>query len=96
MIFSEISLLVRAKNDGSILLTSKILLDTAYQKIKDTFIVWCEFSDLNFALRFQKKSDRNEIWKKICEVQGKDPTVDTTKYQVEEPEDEQFKDKPAG
>lgn len=89
-----ISLLVRAENDGSLLLESKIQPDTAYQKQQDTLIVWSEGDNFDLALSFQEKAGCDEIWEKICQVQGKDPSVDTTQDLVEESEDERYEDLP--
>lgn len=83
-----ISLLVRAESDGSLLLESKIQPDTAYQKQQETLIVWSEGENYDLALSFQEKAGCDEIWEKICQVQGKDPSVDFTQDIVEESEDE--------
>lgn len=83
-----ISLLVRAEADGSLLLESKIQPDTAYQKQQETLIVWSEGENYDLALSFQEKAGCDEIWEKICQVQGKDPSVDFTQDIVEESEDE--------
>ncbi|CAB3383793.1 Hypothetical predicted protein [Cloeon dipterum] len=83
------SLLVRAELDGSLLLESKIQPDTAYQKQQDTLIVWSEGENFDLALSFQEKAGCDEIWEKICQVQGKDPSVDITQDTVES-EDERF------
>lgn len=63
-----ISLLVRAENDGSLLLESKIQPDTAYQKQQDTLIVWSEGDNFDLALSFQEKAGCDEIWERICQV----------------------------
>ncbi|ERL91757.1 hypothetical protein D910_09083 [Dendroctonus ponderosae] len=89
-----ISLLVRAESDGSLLLESKIQPDTAYQKQQDTLIVWSEGDNFDLALSFQEKLGCDEIWEKICHVQGKDPSVEITQDIVEESEDERFDDMP--
>jgi len=83
-----ISLLVRAESDGSLLLESKIQTDTAYQKQQETLIVWSEGDNFDLALSFQEKAGCDEIWEKICSVQGKDPSVEFTQEIVEESEDE--------
>lgn len=87
-----ISLLVRAEADGSLLLESKIQPDTAYQKQQDTLIVWSEGDNFDLALSFQEKVGCDEIWEKICHVQGKDPSVEITQDIVEESEDERFEE----
>ncbi|XP_078727986.1 serine/threonine-protein phosphatase 4 regulatory subunit 3-like isoform X1 [Lampetra fluviatilis] len=89
------SLLVRAESDGSVLLESKIQQDTAYQKQQDTLIVWSEADNIDLALSFQEKAGCDEIWEKICEVQGKDPSVDITQdVGEEESEEERLEDVP--
>lgn len=88
------SLLVRSETDGSPLLESKIQPDTAYQKQQETLIVWSEAENYDLALSFQEKAGCDEIWEKICQVQGKDPSVDITQDVVEESEDERFEDMP--
>ncbi|XP_071079163.1 serine/threonine-protein phosphatase 4 regulatory subunit 3A-like isoform X2 [Haliotis cracherodii] len=88
------ALLVRSETDGSILLESKIQPDTAYQKQQETLIVWSEADNYDLALSFQEKAGCDEIWEKICQVQGKDPSVDITQDVVEESEDERFDDMP--
>ncbi|GAB1601506.1 serine/threonine-protein phosphatase 4 regulatory subunit 3A-like isoform X2 [Argonauta hians] len=88
------SLLVRSETDGSLLLESKIQPDTAYQKQQETLIVWSEAENYDLALSFQERAGCDEIWEKICQVQGKDPSVDITQDVVEESEDERFDDMP--
>nr|CAG4634634.1 EOG090X01QS [Alona affinis] len=73
-------------------LMSKIQPDTAYQKQQETLIVWSEGDNFDLALSFQEKAGCDEIWEKICQVQGKDPSVDITQEFVEESEDERFED----
>ncbi|EEC20478.1 conserved hypothetical protein, partial [Ixodes scapularis] len=85
------SLLVRAESDGSLLLESKIQQDTAYQKQQETLIVWSEGDNYDLALSFQEKAGCDEIWEKICQVQGKDPSVDITQDVVES-EDERLEE----
>lgn len=88
------SLIVRSETDGSILLESKIQPDTAYQKQQETLIVWSEADNYDLALSFQEKAGCDEIWEKICNVQGKDPSVEITQDIIEESEDERFDDMP--
>jgi len=57
--------------DASLLLESKIQSDTAYQKQQETLIVWSEGDNFDLALSFQEKAGCDEIWEKICSVQGK-------------------------
>jgi len=83
-----ISLVVRSEADGNLLLESKIQPDTAYQKQQETLIVWSEGDNFDLALSFQEKAGCDEIWEKICSVQGKDPSVDFTQDLVEDSEDD--------
>ena len=83
-----ISLVVRSEQDGSLLLESKIQTDTAYQKQQETLIVWSEGDNFDLALSFQERAGCDDIWEKICSVQGKDPSVDFTQDLVEDSEDD--------
>lgn len=83
-----ISLVVRSEQDASLLLESKIHSDTAYQKQQETLIVWSEGDNFDLALSFQERAGCDEIWEKICHVQGKDPSVDFTQDLVEDSEDD--------
>lgn len=67
------SLLVQNETDGSLLLESKIQLDTQYQKQQGTLIVWTESDNYDLALSFQDRDGCDEIWAKICQVQGRNP-----------------------
>ncbi|KAM6916611.1 LOW QUALITY PROTEIN: serine/threonine-protein phosphatase 4 regulatory subunit 3B [Xenentodon cancila] len=89
-----ISLLVRAESDGSLLLESKISPNTAYQKQQDTLIVWSEADNYDLALSFQEKAGCDEIWEKICQVQGKDPALDITHDPIDESEEDHFEEIP--
>ncbi|XP_061084061.1 serine/threonine-protein phosphatase 4 regulatory subunit 3-like isoform X1 [Conger conger] len=89
-----ISLLVRAESDGSILLESRISPNTAYQKQQDTLIVWSEAENYDLALSFQEKAGCDEIWEKICQVQGKDPAVEITQDPIDESEEERMEELP--
>ncbi|GAB6020626.1 Serine/threonine-protein phosphatase 4 regulatory subunit 3A [Chamberlinius hualienensis] len=84
------SLTVRAESDGTLLLESRIHPDTAYQKQQETLIVWSEGENYDLALSFQEKIGCDEIWERICQVQGKDPSVNVTQDMIEESEDERF------
>lgn len=88
------SLTVTGEADGSLLLESRISPDTAYQKQQDTLIVWSEAENCDLALSFQEKAGCDEIWEKICQVQGKDPSVEITQDPVDESEEERFEDTP--
>ncbi|XP_024425584.2 protein PPP4R3C [Desmodus rotundus] len=73
-----VSLLVTSESSGSLLLESKILPDTPYQKPKDTLIVWSEAENHGMALSFQDAAGCQEIWEVICRIQGKDSLVSIT------------------
>ncbi|XP_065661891.1 serine/threonine-protein phosphatase 4 regulatory subunit 3B isoform X2 [Hydra vulgaris] len=72
-----IVLIVRSEENGNVLLESRILTDTVYQKQQETLVVWSEANN-DFALSFQEKEGCGDIWEKICQVQGFDPSVDIT------------------
>ena len=55
--------------------------------------MWSEGDNYDLALSFQERAGCDEIWAKICQVQGKDPSVEITQEIVEE-EDERFDDAP--
>ncbi|KPP78757.1 serine/threonine-protein phosphatase 4 regulatory subunit 3B-like [Scleropages formosus] len=79
---------------GSLLLESKISPNTAYQKQQDTLIVWSEAENYDLALSFQEKAGCDEIWEKICQVQGKDPALEITQDPIDESEEERFEEMP--
>ncbi|KAG9510636.1 Serine/threonine-protein phosphatase 4 regulatory subunit 3, partial [Fragariocoptes setiger] len=70
------SLVVKSEDDGSIILDSKIHMDTQYQKQQHTLIVWTESDNFDLALSFQEKECCDEIYHKICSFQGKDPSFE--------------------
>lgn len=90
----DTSLTVTAETDGSLLLESKINPTTAYQKQQDTLIVWSEAETYDLALSFQEKAGCDEIWEKICQVQGRDPSVEITQDPIDESEEERFEEIP--
>ncbi|XP_057197767.1 serine/threonine-protein phosphatase 4 regulatory subunit 3B isoform X1 [Triplophysa rosa] len=90
----DTTLTVTAETDGSVLLESKIKPNTAYQKQQDTLIVWSEAENYDLALSFQEKAGCDEIWEKICQVQGKDPSVEITQEPMDESEEERFEEMP--
>ncbi|CAL2042923.1 unnamed protein product [Caenorhabditis brenneri] len=65
--------LVRLEGQNKNMLESRILMDTVYQKQQETLIVWSETDVMDLALSFQEKTGCEELWQKICEVQGRDP-----------------------
>ncbi|NXS83000.1 P4R3B phosphatase, partial [Erpornis zantholeuca] len=54
---------------------------------QDTLIVWSEAENYDLALSFQEKAGCDEIWEKICQVQGKDPSVEVTQDLIESEEE---------
>lgn len=80
--FPGFSLLVQSE-DGSILLDRKVLPDTEFQKQQDTLIVWQEADNVYFSLSFAQQTERDEIWAKIRQQQGKS-SDDTAQDLVEE------------
>ncbi|CAL8079629.1 unnamed protein product [Calicophoron daubneyi] len=84
---NSMALVVISETDGSYLLESKILPDTAYQKQQETLIVWSEGENMDLALSFQEKVGCDDVWEKICAVQGKDPSVEITQEVVDESDD---------
>lgn len=81
---------VKSELDGSTLLESRILAHTAYQKQQDTLIVWSEGDRRDLALSFQEKAGCDEIWEKICEIQGKDPSLSVTRDTYDESDEDQI------
>ncbi|KAG8512386.1 Serine/threonine-protein phosphatase 4 regulatory subunit 3B, partial [Galemys pyrenaicus] len=53
-----------------------------------------EAENYDLALSFQEKAGCDEIWEKICQVQGKDPSVEVTQDPVDESEEERFEEMP--
>lgn len=83
-----VSLLVRSEVDNNILLDSEIRQDTSYSKQQETLIVWSEDQN-DLALSFQERQGCEEIWERICQVQGRDPDqTDPLQSSDEEPEDD--------
>ncbi|XP_001628838.2 serine/threonine-protein phosphatase 4 regulatory subunit 3A isoform X1 [Nematostella vectensis] len=82
------SIMVRSEEDGSILLESKIQSHTAYQKQQETLIVWSEGENCDLALSFQEKAGCDEIWEKVCQVQGRDPSCTITQEILDDDESE--------
>lgn len=76
------------------MLESKIQPDTAYQKQQETLIVWSENDNYDLALSFQERAGCDDIWEIICQVQGKDPSVDITQDVVDESEEDRFEELP--
>ncbi|XP_047621561.1 serine/threonine-protein phosphatase 4 regulatory subunit 3B-like [Phacochoerus africanus] len=88
------SLLVHAEPSGTLILESKINPNTPYQKQQGTLIVWSEAQNHGMAISFQDAACCHEIWKTICQVQGKDPSVEITQDLLDESEEEQFENSP--
>uniref|UniRef100_A0A3B3BZQ3 Protein phosphatase 4 regulatory subunit 3C n=1 Tax=Oryzias melastigma TaxID=30732 RepID=A0A3B3BZQ3_ORYME len=61
---------------------------------QDTLIVWSEADNYDLALSFQEKAGCDEIWERICQVQGKDPALDITQDPIDESEEDHFEEIP--
>ncbi|XP_047391143.1 serine/threonine-protein phosphatase 4 regulatory subunit 3B-like [Sciurus carolinensis] len=88
----SVCLLVRSESDGSLILQSKIHPNVPYQKQQGVLIVWSEYENHGVALSFQDPAGCREIWEDICQVQGKDPTLEITQDLLDGPE--QFDEMP--
>ncbi|ERE88777.1 serine/threonine-protein phosphatase 4 regulatory subunit 3B [Cricetulus griseus] len=75
-------------------MTAVLLHNTQLDQRKDTLIVWSEAENYDLALSFQEKAGCDEIWEKICQVQGKDPSVEVTQDLIDESEEERFEEMP--
>ncbi|KAF7462403.1 hypothetical protein GHT09_012575 [Marmota monax] len=89
----SVCLLVRSESDGSLILQSKIHPNVPYQKQQGVLIVWYEDENHGVALSFQDPAGCRDIWEDICQVQGKDPTVEITQDLLEGPD--QFDEMPS-
>ncbi|XP_077890281.1 protein PPP4R3C [Ictidomys tridecemlineatus] len=89
----SVCLLVRSESDGSLILQSKIHPNVPYQKQQGVLIVWSEDENHGVALSFQDPAGCREIWEDICQVQGKDPTVEITQDLLDGPD--QFDEMPS-
>ncbi|KAF4027235.1 hypothetical protein G4228_019077 [Cervus hanglu yarkandensis] len=85
-------LLVRSEPNGLQILESKINPDTPYQRRQGTLIVWSEAENHGMAISFPDAASCHEIWKDICQVQGKDPSINITHDTLVESEDETLDD----
>uniref|UniRef100_A0A672GI38 Uncharacterized protein n=1 Tax=Salarias fasciatus TaxID=181472 RepID=A0A672GI38_SALFA len=73
---------------------SSTFFDVSFPVFQDTLIVWSEADNYDLALSFQEKAGCDEIWEKICQVQGKDPALDVTQDPIDESEEERFEEIP--
>ncbi|KFO18111.1 Serine/threonine-protein phosphatase 4 regulatory subunit 3B [Fukomys damarensis] len=71
-------LLVQSDSDDSKILESEIRSNTLYRKKQGTSIVWSDSENVSRALSFQDPESCQKIWKEICRIQGKDPSVEVT------------------
>uniref|UniRef100_A0A2R8ZAF7 Protein phosphatase 4 regulatory subunit 3C n=1 Tax=Pan paniscus TaxID=9597 RepID=A0A2R8ZAF7_PANPA len=86
--FQGMSLLVRSDSDGSVILRSQIPPDRPYGKYQETLIVWYEAENQGLVLKFQDPAGCQDIWKEICQAQGKDPSIQTAVNISDEPEED--------
>uniref|UniRef100_T1IHY7 Uncharacterized protein n=1 Tax=Strigamia maritima TaxID=126957 RepID=T1IHY7_STRMM len=84
------SLLLQNESDASLLLESKIQPDINYEIQRDSFIVWTEGEDIDFALNFPEKSNCVEMWEEICQIQEKSSSLDITQELIDNSDDENF------
>uniref|UniRef100_A0A8C9P3K6 Protein phosphatase 4 regulatory subunit 3C n=1 Tax=Spermophilus dauricus TaxID=99837 RepID=A0A8C9P3K6_SPEDA len=89
----SVCLLVRSESDGSLIFQSKIHPNVPYRKQQGVLIVWSEDENHGVALSFQDPAGCREIWEDICQVQGKDPTVEITQDLLDGPD--QFDEMPS-
>ncbi|EDL96033.1 rCG36340 [Rattus norvegicus] len=73
-----VCLLVHSESDGSQIMECKIYPNVPYHKQRGEIIVWSEAKNHGMAIYFQEPSGCQEIWEDICQVQGKDPSVEIT------------------
>nr|XP_034342056.1 protein PPP4R3C-like [Arvicanthis niloticus] len=73
-----VCLLVHSESDDSLIMECKIHPNVPYHKQQGEVIIWSEAKKHGMAIHFQEPNDCQEIWKDICQVQGKDPSVEIT------------------
>ncbi|ERE65140.1 protein PPP4R3C [Cricetulus griseus] len=73
-----VCLLVHSESDGSLILECAIYADVPYRKPKMDLIIWTEPSNRTMAISFRNPDGCQDIWEDICQVQGKDPSVQMT------------------
>jgi protein phosphatase-4 regulatory subunit 3 len=70
----------------------KIQQDIAYQRQEETLIAWTENEMCDVALSFQEKAGCDDIWEKICQVQGQGLHPHWEFIQEEEGTDDRFEE----
>lgn len=65
-----LTITVRSEYDNSIIIQSRVLPERPYKMQEGTMIIWTENDSCDLALSFQEKTACDELWMKICEVQG--------------------------
>ncbi|XP_059766836.1 serine/threonine-protein phosphatase 4 regulatory subunit 3B-like [Balaenoptera ricei] len=86
-------LLVRSESNGSLILESKINPDTSYHK-EGKLIIWFEGENHGTAIHFQDTASCHEVWKDVCQVQGKVPCAEIIHDVMDESEEEECDDSP--
>ncbi|EDL96038.1 rCG36310 [Rattus norvegicus] len=71
-------LFVHSESDGSPIMECKIHPNVPFKKQQGEVIIWFEAKNRGMAIHFQDPNGCEEIWKDICQVQGKDPNVEIT------------------
>ncbi|XP_028636160.1 protein PPP4R3C-like isoform X1 [Grammomys surdaster] len=73
-----VCLVVHSDSDDSLILECKIHPNVPYHKQQGEVIIWSEAKNHGMAIHFQEPNDYQDIWEDICQVQGKDPSVEIT------------------
>ncbi|XP_052027715.1 protein PPP4R3C-like isoform X1 [Apodemus sylvaticus] len=76
--FHGMCLLIHSESDGSLIMECKIHPNVPYYKHQGDVIIWSEAKNHGTAIHFQEPNDCQETWEVICQVQGKDPSVEIT------------------
>nr|XP_034341815.1 protein PPP4R3C-like [Arvicanthis niloticus] len=73
-----VCLLVHSESDDSLTVEYKIHPNVPYKKQQGNIIIWSDAKNHGMAIHFQEPNACQEIWEEICQVQGKDPSVEIT------------------
>ncbi|CAH6784740.1 protein PPP4R3C [Phodopus roborovskii] len=74
----DVCLLVHSKSNDSLIMECTIHHNVPYRRLKRNLITWTEPNNLTIAIRFRDPDGCQDIWEDICQVQGKDPSVQIT------------------
>ncbi|KAL1766117.1 SMEK-like 3 [Sigmodon hispidus] len=78
-----VCLLIHSEADGSLILETIIHPDVPYKKQQRDVIVWTEANNNTMAIHFSDPNGCQDIWEDICQVQGKDPNIQSTEEPTE-------------